>query len=152
MPNNEYAKCAFSKTNLWFLVDRKHYFCILVAMVKITYKTTSTRLSIGFMDISITDDGIINAIISITSMTQNDYFTISQDRITKGNLIIVKWFKKLTLTLLKTISIDIAMISLINHLLKTIPKHFQTFEPYIGWGLATSLLQTLELAPKLSEF
>ena len=53
------------------------------------------------MDINIIDDTIINAITSITNMSKNYYFTIRQDRITKSNLIVVKWFKTITLTPLK---------------------------------------------------
>ena len=59
----------------------------------------------------------------MTNMTKIYYYTISQDTksniivITKSIMIIVKWFKKLKLTPLRTSSIDIAMISVIKHLL-----------------------------------
>ena len=122
--SNKYARCIFAKRNSYIFAEGKHYFRILVAMpkptYKPTYKPTSTRLSIGFMDKNITDDTIINAITSITNMSKNYYYTIRQDRITKSNLIIVKWFKKLILTPLTTASINITMISVIKHLLETL--------------------------------
>ena len=104
-------------------------------MHRTTYKPTSTRLSIGFMDINITDVTMINTITSITNMSKNYYYTIRQDEITKSNLVVVKWFKKLSLTPLKTKSIDIAMISVKNHLLKFIPKKSSNTLTLSGMGM-----------------
>ena len=59
----------------------------------------------------------------MTAMTKSYYYTIRQDTksnmivITKSIMIIVKWFKKLKLTPLRTSSIDIAVMSVIKYLL-----------------------------------